>query len=306
VRRVLDGKGVVADCTTSVGEAYKLFMASHIDKSADYKKTLKSRVGRWVEEFGSDRMLSDITAQEVTMALRKRLVDDKDQKTWTTYNKHLGDIKTFVGWCAKPERKFIESSPLEGVSGLAIAYKEPEYVKAGDVEKLFRTLERHKDDAPSDLADAVLSFFCGMRQSEILRVRDGDGSVKIDIAEGFVRVVKVKGATHGTRPRAFKLSEQALAWMRSFDFMSAVAEKNAKFRVHLTKRAKEAGIILPKNAGRHTFITMHAAAYHDQNQLTSIVGNTEGVRASSYDGIEVEKNGKAYFAIMPQNAPTAA
>jgi hypothetical protein len=68
------------------------------------------------------------------------------------------------------------------------------------------------------------------------------------------------------------------------------------------KYAKEAGVSLPENAGRHTFITMYAAAYHDQAKLTSIVGNTEGVRANSYDGVEVETNGVAYFAIMPGTA----
>ena len=44
---------------------------------------------------------------------------------------------------------------------------------------------------------------------------------------------------------------------------------------------------------------MHAAAYHDQALLTSLVGNTEGVRVKSYNGVEVEKNGKAYFEIKP-------
>lgn len=38
------------------------------------------------------------------------------------------------------------------------------------------------------------------------------------------------------------------------------------------------------------------------NLLSSIVGNTEGVRVHSYDGVEVEKNGKAYFAITPSAA----
>ena len=78
-------------------------------------------------------------------------------------------------------------------------------------------------------------------------------------------------------------------------------KKNNYFRRHLVKYAAKAEIKLPGNAGRHTFITMFAAAYHDQPLLTSIVGNTEGVRANSYDGMEIEANGKAYFSITPES-----
>ena len=299
-KRATDAKNA-AECSTTVSEAYAKFMASQFGKSADYIKTLKNHVGTWVMEFGGDRPLNDITAAEVTTALKKRIIDEKDQGTWKTYNNHLGDIKTFVNWCAKPEQAMLATSPIAGVSKLKIPYRQPKYVKAEDVAKLMRTIAAEKSDkkAATDLADAILSFFCGMRQCEIERVREGDESVVVNTEEKFIRVIKVKGATNGADPRAFTISEQAIAWMRSFDFKDAVRRKNKKFRRHLVLWAKKADVKLPKNAGRHTFITMHAAAYHDQALLTSLVGNTEGVRVKSYNGVEVEKNGKAYFDIKP-------
>ena len=87
--------------------------------------------------------------------------------------------------------------------------------------------------------------------------------------------------------------------MRSFDFLAAVQEPNPSFREHLVARAKEAKIALPKNAGRHTFITMFEAAHHDTNALSGIVGNTDAVRSKSYNGVELEREGRAYFQIMP-------
>lgn len=287
----------------TLGEAYDEFLASLVGKSADYLKALRYRIGKFICELGRDTPLASITAQAVVKDLKDRLLDKGDEKTWKTYNNHLGDIKTFFGWCAKPEQGFITASPVAEVKKIVLHYHDPEYAKADDIGKLFAVLVKHADESPADLADAILSFFCGLRQCEIDRVRDGEAAVKValDAPEPFIRVVRQKGATSGKRPRAFRISEQAISWMRSFDFTAAIRIPNNRFRRHLVERAREAGVDLPKNAGRHTFITMYAAAYHDQAKLTSIVGNTEGVRANSYDGVEVEANGRAYFAITPES-----
>jgi hypothetical protein len=299
VRNWLGGSGATPACDKTLGDAYDGFMASLVGKSPDYLKTLRSHIGSFISEFGRDTQLASVTAQAVVRNLKERILDKDNEKTWKTYNNHLGDIKTFFGWCAKSEQGFIGVSPIADVKKIVLRYHDPEYVKAEDIGRLFAALVGHKDESPSDLADAILSFFCGMRQCEIDRVREGPGAVEINLDEGFVIVKKGKGYTRGIRKRSFTLSEQAKAWMHSFDFMAAVAVSNKQFRRHLVERAKEAKVKLPKNAGRHTFITMYAAAYHDQSKLTSIVGNTEGVRANSYDGVEVEANGRAYFGIMP-------
>ena len=299
VRSWLGGAGAAPLSDKTIGDAYDGFMASLVGKSPDYLKTLRSHIGSFISEFGRDTPLSSVTAQAVVRNLKERILDKDNEKTWKTYNNHLGDLKTFFGWCAKSEQGFLGASPIADVKKLVLRYHDPEYVKADEIGRLFGALVCHADENPADLADAILSFFCGMRQCEIERVREGLGAVEINLDDGFVIVKKGKGYTRGIRKRSFTLSEQAKAWMRSFDFMSAVMVSNKQFRRHLVERAKEAKVKLPKNAGRHTFITMYAAAYHDQAKLTSIVGNTEGVRANSYDGVEVEANGKAYFGIMP-------
>ena len=277
VRRWLGGAGAAPVSDKTIGDAYDGFMASLVGKSPDYLKTLRSHIGSFISEFGRDTPLSSVTAQAVVRNLKERILDKDNEKTWKTYNNHLGDLKTFFGWCAKSEQGFLGSSPIADVKKLVLRYHDPEYVKADEIGRLFGALVCHADENPADLADAILSFFCGMRQCEIERVREGPGAVEINLDEGFVIVKKGKGYTRGIRKRSFTLSEQAKAWMRSFDFMAAVAVSNKQFRRHLVERAKEAKVKLPKNAGRHTFITMYAAAYHDQAKLTSIVGNTEGL-----------------------------
>jgi len=288
-------------CKISLRDALEKFCEAQVGKSNGYLRAIKCGAGGFIKRFGDDRPVSDITAGYVTEDLKRNFLDKNNPKTWKTYNNYLGVIKTFFGWCAKAEQGYIEKSPVADTEKITLAWKEPEYMSVEDVKKLFAVIAKESADRREDLADAILSFFCGMRNAEIERVREGKESVNVDVANGFIRVVKCKGSTLGKRPRAFNIPEPALTWMRAFDFARAVMKPNAGFRLHLREYAKKAGVKMPANAGRHTFITMHAAAYHDQNLLSSIVGNTENVRANSYDGIEVEANGRAYFQITPQS-----
>jgi integrase len=304
VRRVIDGIGKDMVCTTKIITAYEKYLVAQQSKSKDHQRTVKSRVGKWVELFGGERLLSDVTPQEVSKDLESRVYDDKKADTKTTYNNHLGYIRSFLNWCVAPEQGYIKENPIASMKMKVKEWKDPEYLKAKDAKALFTVLEKHKYEAPADLAYAILSFFCGMRQDEIKRVRLGEDAVRISLEHRNIRVVKCKGASKGVKPRSFTIPNTALAWMQSFDFMSAVKIKNGKFRNHLKKRAAEAGIDkLPKNVGRRTFITMHAAAYHDQNLLTSIAGNTDDVRRDHYDGLTFENEGKAYFEILPTDSP---
>lgn len=302
VRAALEGKAIsTAKSATTLGEAWTRYVSEHVERtSVANQRAVKSRVGLWVERTGKDTLLSSVTAVTVRKYLMEHVYRASKPDTATTYNKVLGDIHSFLRWCAAVDQKLLPEDPLNGMKKMEIGYHQPEYMKAADVARLFAVLEKHKAEAPADLADAILSFLCGMRQSEIENVREGEDAVRISLEDHFIRVIKCKGSTRGIRPRAFRIPEQAEAWMRSFDFMGAVRTPNPSFREHLLARAKEADIDLPKNAGRHTFITMYEAAHHDTNALSGIVGNTDAVRSKSYNGVELEREGKAYFAIMPK------
>ena len=285
----------------TIGEAYAGYAKSIQDKSAAYQKDVRLRVGAWADAFGMERRLGDVSAPEVKKYLMDRLYRQGDVGSWVTYNNHLGNIKSFLSWCASREQGFLAESPLEGMKKIVIPYRQPEYMKATHVEGLFRELwnRRETQMGRADLAYSILSFFCGMRQSEIDRVRLGEHAVRINLDEGTIRVGIPKGVSKGIRPRAFVIPEQALAWMTAFDFMDGATTRNKQFRRHLVEAAEAAKVKLPKNAGRHTFITMFEAVHHDANALTAIVGNTDDVRSKSYNGVELAPEGRAYFAILP-------
>ena len=305
VRRVVSGQyGEKPDeCRVTVREAWAKYQDSIAGKSELYVKTITSRVGRWVVRFGLDRKMSEVTAVEVKQDLMENVYKKDCVGSWTTYNKVLGDIKTFVHWCASIEQQIISSDPLQGMKKMDVPWRDPEYMKAALVEKLFAALWEHRQDAPEDLAYAILFFMCGMRMAEIERVKEGKTAVIINLKERFIRVIKCKGSTRGIRPRTFKIPDQAFAWMSAFDFETAIMIPNDAFRKHMMARAKEIGLNdLPKNAGRHTFITMFEAVHHDASALSAIVGNTEDIRAKAYNGVELEDEGRKFFAILPPQA----
>ncbi len=294
--------------SVTIGEAYADYAKAVQDKSEPYKKDVRLRVGAFVSAFGEARPVSDINAPEVKKYLVDGFYRQGDVGSWVTYNNHLGNIKSFMSWCASREQGFVAESPLEGMKKIVIPYRQPEYMKATHVEGLFRELwnRRETQIGRADLAYAVLSFFCGMRQSEIDRVPLGEHAVRISVEERTIRVGIPKGVSKGIKPRAFVIPEQALAWMTAFDFMDGATTRNKQFRRHLVEAAEAAKVKLPKNAGRHTFITMFEAVHHDANALTAIVGNTDDVRSKNYNGVELAPEGRAYFAILPLANETTA
>ena len=241
VRRYLGGHIAAKQaCAVKLGDALAKFIDAQVGKSDGYLRSIKCHVGAFIDRFGPEKEVCEVMAADVTDDIRERILDKDNPKTWKTYNNHLGSLKTFFKWCARSDQGYIEKSPLEDAKRIIIAWTDPAYVKVDDVKKLFVAIANGSASCREDLADSVLSFFCGMRNAEIERVREGSKSVNIDVENGFIRVVKCKGSTQGRRPRAFNIPEPALTWMRAFDFSTAVLRPNPLFRHHLIEYAKAA------------------------------------------------------------------
>ena len=296
VKRFLrgDGMAVAPQCTKTLGEAYDAYYASFGKEQTLHKKAVFYRVGAWVEDFGRDRMLSDATSKDIDAWLKKKCA-----KSAKTFNNHLTYIKTFFNWCMKRPRTWIADNPADGMDKQRIAYKEPEYMAPGDVERVFRELERRKADRPDLLAYGILSFFCGVRREEILRMATMPDAATVNIEDETVIIRKPKGWTKGITPRSFPIQGNALAWMKSFPFEDSVRRIGDHCADDVKEIAGKLKIAMPKNAGRHTFITMHVAAFGNPTNTDAIVGTSARMRVSNYCGLVSKKSGEEYFAIMP-------
>ena len=299
----LSRKGLASASGITILDAYKQFV-SRIDRKVQYKQfaSVENRVGGWMASLDSSRNLTTVSAKDVEEYI-KRFENPK------TYNNNLTYINTFLNWCAAKERGFIVENPAKGITCRRIAWKEPKYMMSDDVEKLVRAVE--KKGNMRLLAVFVLSFFCGMRTEEIMRLACEDEGGNINLDDNIVRVSMPKGYQKGTAPRAFPMQPNALAWFRAYGLDKAFFLKDGEhvaagcINRTIPRIAKAEGIVFPHNAGRHTFITMHVAAYGEPQKTEYLCGTSAAMRARNYMGLAPRKEGERYFQIMPLTASPA-
>lgn len=278
----------------ALGKAFDEYYASFGDEQELHRKAVRTRVGRFVDAFGRDTPCSGVTAKAVVAWL-----NDNCGASAKTYNNYLTYIRTFLHWCAKSERRYVKSNPLVDVSLKNVAYKEPEYLRAGDAAKLFALLESVKVAHPEYLVYATLSFFCGIRREEILRMATAPDAANVNLEDETIRIAKPKGWTKGIMPRAFHPVKNALCWLRAVPYEESVAKITEATTRQIYALAKRHGVDVPKNAGRHTFITMHVALHGEPSKTEAMVGTSKQMRVSNYCGLASRKEGEAYFAILP-------
>lgn len=296
VKEYLDGKRAKAAVNAkAIGEAYDEYLASFGSLQVSHVDAVKYRVGHWVSAEGRGKRLSDVTAQSVVSFIDSRF--SSSNKSW---NNAMTYISSFLNWCMSPERAYIAENPIRIVKKKQIAWQEPKYLTPAQAEATLRLCDSWRLKRPDMLSYAILNMLCGMRREEILRMAKDPEAVRVNLQDETIRVAKPKGFQKGIRPRAFHIPENALAWMKSFDFDIGVRGITDKTSMYITREMRLAGEKIPNNAGRHTFITMHCAAYGDPSRTEAIVGTSATMRAQNYMGLASKKDGEAFFSIMPK------
>lgn len=281
----------------TLSDALDAYVATFNAEQETYRQTIRTRVGRAVQELGPARLVSEITPTEA-LAYVDRNFGHLAEKT---YNGVLGDLKTFFNWCAKPVRGFCRTNPLESAEKRREAYKRPEFMTPEETQRWLDILLAGACDEKSKalLWRAALGFFTGARTAEIQRLAWKD----LDLDGRTVFFAEVKGSQHGAPPRFVRLNDAALAWLTARPLVRGAPDdpifpsrddtrsvSNALDRV-----ARRNGLKIPKNAARHTFITMHVAAYHDAALTESIVGTSSTMRSGHYQSPVREEEALRYF-----------
>jgi integrase len=152
-------------------------------------------------------------------------------------------------------------------------------------------------------------FFCGIRRATIERLDWKD----VRFEEKRIIVPKHKGKNQTRYP--VTLQENALEWLRPHLQESGsllvpartVNKAGASFgapsarttRRLVVEAAARAGIVLPDNAGRHTFISMHVAAFESIDKTSKEANNTPAIVKETYLDIVSPDDAKRYWAIRP-------
>lgn len=299
VKAYIDGEALKKADTgvkeTSLSDAYNAYLASFSEIQDQHRKSIASRVGPFVARNPSALVSS------VTYAMVAEYLDSNGSWAPKTWNNAMLYIKSFFAWCCASTQGYAAANPMADAKRKPIKWQEPEYMQVESAIALARLLEGVVDEHPDYLSLFVLSFFCGMRTAEIERMPNDKDAVRVNLEDETVRVAKPKGYQKGIRPRSFQIPENALAWMRSFDFIGGVSRIDTKTRRYIGMLAKKNGLAIPDNAGRHSFITYHVAAFGDPSKTEGIVGTSTTMRCSNYMGLASRRDGLAYFGIMPSS-----
>lgn len=290
-----DGDVNVIDC--SLDEAYTEYFAGIPVIQKHHRRAVAYRVRPWVTDFGPGRSVTEVTAKDLFEYLAPIKINSAK-----TYNNKMSYIKTFLQWCTKDEHKYLRENPAAEMKKARIAYKEPQFLAVEDFIKMVRAIEA-REDGKSVMPYLALHYMCGMRREEITRMISEQAQCQwVLLDEESVRVCKPKGWTQGRKPRLFSMPENAVAWIRwgwdgRGEFCLCIA---AIYRI-IDETAAMLKIKIPKNAGRHSFITYHVAAYETPETTDHITGTSGNMRSSHYQGLTTRQEGKDYFNVFPLN-----
>ena len=274
----------------ALADAYHEYYNSFSDEQKMHKLCIRKRVLKWIVFYGSMNLCSNVSTQELEQYIQLNLKDYSPR----TKNNIISYIKSFFEWCANPARRYILQNPLKNYALQKIAYREPEYMKAADVDRLFSLLKTGSGEL---VVYAALSWFCGIRNAEIGRLEKKD----INLEDGIVRISRPKGWTQGVMPRIINIPENAHQWLEKYDVYAHIesCHKQSALIQRIFRRGKRAGLAMPLNAGRHSFITHHAAAYGEPAKTEAMAGTSQRMRVFHYQGLVPRKEGERYFAIVP-------
>lgn len=279
-----------------------------------YAATLNSYLTKIKKTFGPDR-IQEVTKKrlrEFLAGLKGR--DGVSAASPDTRNHYLETFTAAFNFAIA--EKLISQSPIEGVKKKKSDDEQISILSVEDAGKLVLVLAQphHAEVA----AAALLQLFAGPRRSELPHI-----TWEV-VTNRYLRLDKVK---RGTKRRAVEMSANLLALLaplrKTTGYVFAPADievdrecthledrkeqKKAQaeavrrledaYTARLDKAAKAAGIAVPKNALRHTAITMRVNKTDNLPATARWSGNSPTVIEESYLGNATAEDAEEFYSI---------
>jgi integrase len=259
-----------------------------------HAESLRETLKKMEARFG-EKLVSEITAKDVHKWLVGLPLAAKTRNKHRGYAGQVFNLAVDFGHATinpvSKIKKFGERSNED--TG------EVSVLTAAETQKLFQAA------APEVIPYLTLSYFAGIRRATLEKL--DWSNVKFDEKRAIVPRYKGKN----DRRYRVTLSDNAIEWLRphvresgsllAISRATNTRGKPSKDRTHrlITEAATKAGVTIPDNAGRHTFISMHVAHHESIDKTALEADNTAAVVKKDYLDIVTREEATKFWAIRP-------
>ena len=253
--------------------------------------------------------IGEITTADVETYLNSLRSKDGSQKAATkTFNNYRADLHVFFGWCldqgANDENgrkvRWLMENPVSGVKKKRIAERDvPEALSVSQVRSLMIYVERFRGQkaGPTGIMAPyfALALFAGLRTGdggELHKLATHpERSKLIDLERGVIHIKPEISKTG--QYRQVIIRPVLLAWLTSYglDILPANAVRHVK--------AIRKTFNLGHDVLRHTFFSMHVAAFKSVGEAALEGGNTESVLKKHYLNLASYNEGHEFWKLVP-------
>ena len=241
------------------------------NKRPRYLSQLKCSVMSFLREGHLGRWADEISREDVERWLRAH-------PEWKpkTRNVYLIDLRTVFAWGVTQGK--VALNPCEGVAKVSLDDEEIASLSAKECERLLRAC---LSGWPDLMGYVVIGLFGGIRPEELQRL--AWDAVSVDSERGRVEVIVSGRRAKTRRRRVVDLVGEALAWLEAADLPPAVIDRqrpspicppNFAKRWKACRQAAHLFAGWPHDALRHTYASMHYAAFEDEAKLQAQLGHT--------------------------------
>jgi integrase/recombinase XerD len=269
---------------SEVSISFEAAMDGFLDRdqrSASYTRSIRQTRNRLKTLHG--KLLNAITPEDLTLAM-----DGMPGSVRNFTIRILGGLFNFGikrGYCVENPCKKLDLTRAQA--------GEIEIYAAAEVAKILTTAEKSDPELVPFLA---LSFFCGLRRAEVLRL---DWSA-VDLYEDFVKLPAA--ITKARRMRHVEISDNCKAWIspHSREAGHIVASTPDMLRKRLTELRTGHHVPTIKHGARHCFASYWLAKHGDINQLCRFLGHDDPETTfKHYAKAATKREAEKYWAISP-------
>lgn len=258
---------------------------------------------RQFETFMDGRAVCDVTTADVEKYLNGlRSKDGKHKAATKTFNGYRADLNVFFRWCAEQtdtdeqERKvrWAVENPVAGVKKKKAESRDvPETLSVAEARSLMEHVAQYRGGVM--VPHFALALFAGLRTGENGELhklaQHPDRMRLIDLERGVIHIKPEISKTGQYRQVMIRPALHAWLSRYGLDILPANGVRHVKT---IRKTFKLGHDVL-----RHTFFSMHVAAFKSVGEAALEGGNTEQVLKKHYLNLASYKEGGEFWTIKP-------